>query len=64
MYYVGFSYEDAYSLPVWQRVWYINRLNEEIKRSNGQTRGMQDPGTREMSGMHRNNPPANLRRFT
>ena len=30
MYYQGFSYRDAYSLPVWQRVWFIERINKEL----------------------------------
>ena len=30
MYHLGFSYRDAYLLPVWQRFWFINRLKKEF----------------------------------
>jgi hypothetical protein len=33
VYHLGFSYQDAYKLPVWQRVWFINRLNHEFKQA-------------------------------
>ena len=32
MYYQGFSYQDAYRLPVWQRIWFIERINKEIEK--------------------------------
>lgn len=66
MYYMGFSYTEAYSLPVWQRQWFLNRAVEEIKNSNGQSRSMEsnDPSARQMMGRHRAQVPAKLRRFT
>ena len=49
----------------------MNRLNEEIKRSNegdssAGTRAAHhnDPTTRALMGRHRANPPSRLRRFT
>ena len=33
IYHLGFTYKDAYNLPVWQRLWFINRLKEEFKRA-------------------------------
>jgi len=66
MYYSGFSYVECYNIPIWQRVWFIKRINEEIKKSKGQSQAahQNDPGTREMMNRSRTNVPANLRRFT
>jgi len=66
MYYMGFSYTEAYYLPVWQRQWFLNRTIEEIKNSNGQSRSTDsnDASTRHMMGRHRSQVPAKLRRFT
>ena len=33
VYHMGFSYDNAYKLPVWQRFWFINRLKEEFKQA-------------------------------
>jgi hypothetical protein len=33
VYHLGFTYKDAYNLPVWQRFWFINRLKEEFKQA-------------------------------
>jgi len=66
MYYTGFSYGDAYRLPVWQRIWFISRINDEIKKANGQSRAASQntPDARGMQGRARNMVPANQRRFT
>ena len=70
MYYMGFSYVEGYNIPVWQRVWFIKRLNEEIKKSNkdgqSQTRAAHanHPEARAMQGRMRSQVPAKLRRFT
>ena len=67
MYYVGFSYTDAMRLPVWQRVWFIERTVEEFKKSNNeQSRAAHSntPDARAMMGKARSQVPANLRRFT
>jgi hypothetical protein len=69
---MGFSYLEAYRLPVWQRQWFVERLQKEFKqaaeRNNGEYTPSRaahenDPTTRAMMGM-RPNSPAKLRRFT
>jgi len=70
MYYMGFTYTEAYVLPVWQRIWFIKRIQEEIKQSskNEQTQSramhMNSPDHRGMQGRHRQHVPSKLRRFT
>ena len=73
MYYVGFTYRECYNIPVWQRRWFIDRLNKEIKRykeaNDGETpptraAHQNTPDVRAMMGRHRSMVPANLRRFT
>jgi len=72
MYYMGFTYVEAYNIPVWQRRWFINRLNTEIKRTQDKDGNSQPtraahqntPDIRELSGRYRNMVPAKLRRFT
>ena len=70
MYYMGFTYTEAYQLPVWQRIWFIERTNKEIKDSSkdGQAQSraahMNSPDARAMMGRARSQVPAKLRRFT
>ena len=73
MYYLGFSYVEGYNLAIWQRTWFVDRLNREIKayqeKNNGDsppTRAAHHntPQMREMMGRHRNMVPSKLRRFT
>tara|TARA_B100000287_G_C20019659_1_gene538001 strand:- start:184 stop:462 length:279 start_codon:yes stop_codon:yes gene_type:complete len=70
MYYMGFSYTEGYDLPIWQRTWFIKRINEEIKRSNEAnapaSRAAHDNTAqqRAMQGRGRSDVPAKLRRFT
>ena len=73
MYYMGFTYIECYNIPVWQRIWFITRLNEEIAKANKANGGdgastraahHNTPDARELMGRHRNMVPANLRRFT
>jgi len=69
---MGFSYIEGYNLPVWQRIWFIQRLNQEIKRSQGSDGQNQasraahqnTSEARELMGRQRNQVPAKLRRFT
>lgn len=63
MYYVGFSYKEAYMLPLWERKWFIERLQTEIKRANGDSKAAHAEA-RALQGKHRAQVPANLRRFT
>jgi hypothetical protein len=70
MYYMGFTYNESYVLPIWQRVWFIERINEEIKRANDQQSGASRAAhansseARQMMGRARSQVPAKLRRFT
>lgn len=66
MYYTGFSYREAYNLPVWQRQWFIKRINKELKAAHGQSRAAHDntPDARALMGRARAQVPSNLRRFT
>ena len=66
MYYMGFSYIEAYNVPIWIRMWMLKRLNKEIKASNGQSRSAQhnSPDARSMMGRARAQVPSKLRRFT
>tara|TARA_Y100000592_G_scaffold32268_1_gene51290 strand:- start:288 stop:479 length:192 start_codon:yes stop_codon:yes gene_type:complete len=63
MYYIGFSYRDAYRLPVFQRKWFIKRVVEEIKNTNS-SKGHKSSEENAISGKMRSQTPANLRRFT
>ena len=70
MYYLGFSYSEGYSLPIWQRVWFINRINTEISRANdanapaSRAAHNNSPEARALMNKQRANVPAKLRRFT
>lgn len=70
MYYMGFTYVEAYNIPVWQRVWFIKRMGTEIKRATEKNQTPSraahhnDPVSRELTGKHRQSPPARLRRFS
>jgi hypothetical protein len=70
MYYMGFTYREAYLLPVWQRMWFINRTKEEINRTSGDgntnSRGISEnaPDVRSARNFDRASPPARLRRFS
>ena len=70
MYYMGFTYREAYHLPIWQRIWFLERLNTELKRSSDDgdntSRAMHNntADARALMGRHNPNAPAKLRRFT
>jgi hypothetical protein len=71
MYYMGFSYGEAYSLPIQYRLWFIRRVGEEINKSNsgesgGNSRAAHDntPQNRALMNKHRHHVPAKLRRVT
>jgi|TARA_Y100000310_G_C20606572_1_gene775794 hypothetical protein len=70
MYYMGFTYQEAYRLPVWQRTWFLQRISRELKESSKKertaSRSLQHntPDARAMQGMARSHVPAKLRRFT
>lgn len=73
MYYLGFHYTEAYNVPIWQRRWFIERIQKEMKDSAERNGGEADPtraahqnqpDVRAMMGRHRAQVPAHLRRFT
>ncbi len=66
MYYMGFSYIEVYNIPIWQRIWFIQRLNKELKKANGDSRAAHanSADARALMGKSRAQVPANLRRFT
>ena len=71
MYYMGFTYYEAYNIPVWQRNWFIQRLNREFKKASEKNQPVQSkaahtntPDARALMGNHRQAVPAKLRRFT
>jgi hypothetical protein len=61
---MGFTYTEAYMLPIWQRYWFIKRVSKEIE-SSGDTKAAHanSAEARALTGKHRSNPPAKLRRF-
>lgn len=68
---MGFTYVEAYNIPVWQRNWFIQRINKEFmkaveKKVPPQSRAAHTntPDARALMGNHRQQVPANLRRFT
>ena len=66
MYYMGFTYTESMYLPIYQRKWFIQRIQEEMQAANGQSKAAHanDPTSRAMSGNSRQSVPAKLRRFT
>ena len=66
MYYMGFTYNEAMSLPVWQRKWFLDRMIRELQESRGASRAAHDndAARRQLMGAHRSEVPAKLRRFT
>ena len=68
---MGFTYNEAYRLPLWQRKWFVDRLNKEFTKANengdttmSRAAHSNDPETRSMMGMARTQSPSRLRRFT
>ena len=71
MYYGGFTYTEAYKLPITYRKWFIDRINQEFKKAaeagqQAQTRAahQNDPMTRTLTGKSRGESPSRIRRFT
>lgn len=76
MYYMGFSYKEAYNLPVPYKRWFIERVVKELNRSGGgdendpqpagasRALAANTPDARAMQGYQRTDVPARLRRFT
>ena len=72
MYYGGFSFTEAWNLPVTWRRWFIERINAEFEKSKGENgegganRAAHNngPDIRQLQGMTRAQTPTRLRRFT
>ena len=71
MYYMGFTYKEAYNIPIWQRRWFLKRCQKEISETNegdkqaGSRAAHQNaPDVRALMNRHREMVPAKLRRFT
>ena len=65
MYYLGFTYADAFNLPVWKRKWFLERVVQEISRTNTSKEAANDPMQSALMGSHRQDrAPRRLRRFT
>ncbi len=67
VYYMGFTYSDAYALPVYRRRWFIKRFIKEVSpkdKEPGPTRAahLQTPETRALNGAHRTFSPNRLNR--
>jgi hypothetical protein len=63
---MGFTYTEAYLLPLWERKWFIERVQKEMKRANGDSRAAHanSADARAMMGRSRAQVPSKLRRFT
>jgi len=68
---MGFSYVEAYNIPVWQRNWFVRRINKEFEKAKEANAPVQSkaahtntPEARTLMGNTRAQVPANLRRFT
>ena len=71
MYYMGVSYLEAYNIPVWQRKWFIQRINDEFAKAAKAQSGQlskaahtNTPEARALMGKSSHQVPAKLRRFT
>ena len=52
-------------MPVRYRTWFIERIVKEIKKTGtSKSQADNDPASRQMRGMARDNVPSKLRRFT
>ena len=52
---MGFTYAECYNIPIWQRRWFITRMNDEIKRTTDKQGNAQ--ATR---AAHQNTPDAHI----
>ena len=68
---MGFTYREAYTLPLWQRRWFVERIQKEFKRAsergeqpNSRAAHDNDATSRALRGMSRSETPSRIRRFT
>lgn len=67
MYYGGFTFTEAYNIPVGWRRWFMQRINKEFERANNQSsKGAHQntPDIRQLQGNSRTVAPARMQRFT
>lgn len=70
MYYVGFTFVEAYNLPVPYKRWFIDRIVKELNKgkegesSPNRALHANSPEVRQLQGMNRAQSPSRLRRFT
>jgi len=67
MYYGGFTFTEAFNLPIGWRRWFIQRINKEFERANSQqSKGAHQntPDIRQLQGNQRTTAPARMQRFT
>lgn len=50
MYHLGFTYQDAYKCPVWQRFWFINRFKQELEQAKEANQNVHSKAQRNNSG--------------
>ena len=63
VYYMGMTYSEAYNMPIWKRRWYLDRVIQEIKKSNGNSKGNSQE-ERGLSNKLRPTGPQITKRFT
>ena len=63
VYYMGMTYSEAYNMAIWKRRWYLQRVIEEINKSNGDSKGNSSE-TRGLSNKLRPDGPQRTKRFT
>lgn len=70
MYYCGFTYREAYALPVAYKRWFIDRISKELAKGQDEQKSTSKalhhntPDARSMMGAARSQVPSRLRRFT
>jgi hypothetical protein len=70
MYYMGFTYAEAFNLPVAYKKWFIERVGKELSKTseegNTQSKALHanTPDVRATQGRQRTHVPSRLRRFT
>ena len=70
VYYMGFTFKEAYNLPVTYKRWFIDRISKELSKGaddgSNQSRALHQnaPTVRELQGHQRSQVPSRLRRFT
>ena len=73
MYYGGFTFTEAYNIPVAYKRWFVERIGKEMKGSsdkdgnntgNSRAPHHNPPDVAEMMGKSRSQVPSRLRRFT